>query len=410
MVGMETARSVWDLELPLLDTTGLDRDESISIASTIAREHWIVRTDVGVAVLRYDDVTAILRDRRFHNALALIPRMGGVDPGGYLENRRRSILATEGEEHTRLRRLVSAAFTPAAANRHRPTMRHTLSSLIEPHLEAGNCEFVADICDPYPIPVICEVLGAPSEDWRKFSLWAVDIFKIFNGNLAEDLPSIERASSELGAYVADMVEKRRARPRPDLLSALISAEEGGDRLTTEELCMLAEAVLMAGTDTTRNQLACAMALFAQHPQQWELLRAHPESFAPQAVEEAMRYLGAVRATVRVASCDVVYRDVVIPEGTVVATNLAVANRDPHEFSDAETFDITGTRSSEQLTFGSGIHRCLGAALARAELQEALIVLAEHLSSVFPTGPIRWKPARFGIWGPASLPIGFEVAA
>ena len=325
--------------------------------------------------------------------------MGGVDPGGYLENRRRSILATEGEEHTRLRRLVSAAFTPAAANRHRPTMRQTITSLIDPHLEAGHCEFVADISDPYPIPVICEVLGAPNEDWRRFSLWAIDIFKIFNGNLTEDLPSIEGASNELGAYVADMIEKRRTRPRSDLLSALISAEENGDRLTTEELCMLVEAVLMAGTDTTRNQLACAMALFAQHPKQWERLTARPEAFAPQAVEEAMRYLGAVRATVRVASCDVVYNGVVIPEGTVVATNLAAANRDPDEFVKAEAFDVTTTRTSEQLTFGSGIHRCLGAALARAELQEALIVLAEHLKSVSLDGPIRWKPASFGISGP-----------
>ncbi len=406
---METTRPVWDLDLPLLDTTGLDREESISIASAMAREHWIVRTDVGVALLRYSDVTAILRDRRFHNALALIPRMGGVEPDGYLENRRRSILATEGEEHTRLRRLVSAAFTPAAANRHRPTMRRAITSLLEPHLKAGHCEFVTDICDPYPIPVICEVLGAPNEDWRKFSLWAIDIFKIFNGNLTEDLPSIERASNELGAYVADMVEKRRTRPRSDLLSVLISAEEDGDRLTTEELCMLVEAVLMAGTDTTRNQLACAMALFAQHPKQWELLTARPEALAPRAVEETMRYLGAVRATVRVTSCDIVYNGVIIPEGTVVATNLAAANRDPDEFFDSEAFDITATRSSEQLTFGSGIHRCLGAALARAELQEALIVVAEHLKSVFLDGPIRWKPARFGIWGPASLPLGFEVA-
>ena len=137
--------------------------------------------------------------------------------------------------------------------------------------------------------------------------------------------------------------------------------------------------------------------------------ARPEELAPRAVEEPMRYLGAVGATVRIASCDVVYKGVVIPEGTVVATNLAAANRDPDEFFDVETFDITAVRSSEQLTFGSGIHRCLGAALARAELQEALIVLAENLKTVFLDGPIRWKPTRFGIWGPASLPIGFEVA-
>ncbi len=401
---MEGAPSVWDLDLPLLDTTGLERDRSIEMAAALAEEHWIVRTDVGVAVLRYEDVSAVLRDRRFENALSLLPSMAGVEPNGYLANRRRSILATEGEEHTRLRRLVSGAFTPAAANRHRKTMREVITALLEPCLESGRCELVSEVCEPYPIPIICEVLGAPSGDWRRFSDWATDIFKIFNGNLAEDLPAIERASTELAAYVEAMVEDRRVDPGQDLLSDLIAAEQEGDRLDTGDLCMLAEAVLMAGTDTTRNQLACAMALFARHPDQWALLTRAPEELAPRAVEETMRYLGAVRATVRVTRCDVVYRDVTIPGGTIVATNLASANRDPEAFPGPQTFDLAAVRSAEHLTFGSGIHRCLGAALARAELQEALVVLARHLGTVELDGPVRWKPPTFGIWGPASLPL------
>jgi cytochrome P450 len=204
-----------------------------------------------------------------------------------------------------------------------------------------------------------------------------------------------------------MIADRRANPRHDLLSDLIAIEEEGDRLSTEEMAMLAEAVLMAGTDTTRNQLACAVALFAEHPAQWDLLRAHPE-LAPRAVEESLRYLGAVRATVRFASEDVVYRDVLFPRGTIVSTSLAGANRDPEAWEQPNEFDITQERGTAQMTFGSGIHFCLGAALARAELQEALPLLAQRMPGLVRTGPVEWKPANFGIWGPAKLPIRFDV--
>ena len=261
---------------------------------------------------------------------------------------------------------------------------------------------VADVCEPYPIPIICELLGAPPQDWKLFSAWATDIFRIFNANLLEDLPLIERAGAELEAYVQDMIEERRTDPREDLLSDMIAIEEEGDRLSTEEMAMLAEAVLMAGTDTTRNQLACSVALFSEHPDQWALLAERPE-LAPRAVEESMRYLGAVRGTARFASEDVVYRDVLFPKGTLVSTSLAGANRDPEAWEQPETFDITRERGTAQMTFGAGIHFCMGAALARAELQEALPILARRLPNLSLAGTIEWKPSTFGIWGPARLP-------
>jgi cytochrome P450 len=265
---------------------------------------------------------------------------------------------------------------------------------------------VADICEPYPIPIICVLLGAPPEDWKLFSAWATDIFRIFNGNLVEDLPFIERAAGELTEYVSDMITERRASPREDLLSELIAIEEEGDRLSTEEMAMLAEATLMAGTDTTRNQLACCIALFTEHPDQWAQLAEQPE-LAPRAVEESMRYLGAIRATVRVASEDIVYRDTLFPQGTIVSTSLAGANRDPEAWELPNEFDITQERGTAQMTFGSGIHFCMGAALARAELQEALPLLARRMPGLARNGPLEWKPATFGIWGPARLPVRFE---
>ena len=164
---------------------------------------------------------------------------------------------------------------------------------------------------------------------------------------------------------------------------------------------------MAGTDTTRNQLACCLALFATHPAQWAHLVDDPD-LAPKSVEESMRYLGAVRGTARVAAADVEYRDVLFPAGTLVTVSLAGANRDPESFDSPDDFDITREPGTQQMTFGSGIHHCLGAALARAELQEALPILARRLPEMTVDGVIEWKPNTVGIWGPARLPLAFAA--
>jgi cytochrome P450 len=205
-----------------------------------------------------------------------------------------------------------------------------------------------------------------------------------------------------------MIAERRADPRADLLSDLIAIEEEGDRLSTDEMTMLAQAVLMAGTDTTRNQLACAVALFTEHPDQWALLAEKPE-LAPRAVEESMRYLGAVRGTARFASEDIVYRNVLFPAGTLVSMSLAGANRDPEVWEDPNVFDITKERDAAHMTFGAGIHFCMGAALARAELQEALPLLAQRMPGLARNGEVEWKPSTFGIWGPSRLPLRFETS-
>jgi cytochrome P450 len=397
---------VSDLDLPSLDLVGMEREDAYAAMAEARKRHWLARTALGYAVTRLDDVTAVLRDRRFHSAVSSVSGIQGEEGSGYLEGRGESILTMEGEQHARLRRLVAPAFTPASANRLRATMRTVVGELVDAVSGQGECELVADVCEPYPIPIICELLGAPREDWKLFSSWATDIFRIFNANLAEDLPLIERAAGELTDYVTDMIAARRSRPRDDLLSDLIAIEEEGDRLTTAEMTMLAEAVLMAGTDTTRNQLACAVALFCDHPDQWSLLAREPE-LAGRAVEESLRYLGAVRGTARIASEEIVYRDVIFPSGTLVTTSLAGANRDPEAWERPDVFDITVERGTAQMTFGAGIHHCMGAALARAELQEALPILACRMPGLARNGEVEWKPQTFGIWGPATLPVRFE---
>ena len=400
------ATSVHELELPELDLLGVERFEALAAVAQARSSSWLARGQLGYMVTTYEDSTAILRDRRFHSALVMIPQMQGIEVDPLEGRRRRSILGMEGDEHARLRRLMAPAFTPAAADKLRPFMRQVMNDLLDEVVPRGSCDFVDDVCEPYPIPIICELLGAPKEDWKQFSAWATDIFRIFNQSLMEDLPAIEAATAELDDYVRAMVERRRHEPADDLLSALIAVEEEGDRLSTDELVSLAQTVLMAGTDTTRNQLACCVALFLEHPEQWAKL-AHEPAMAARAVEESMRVLGAVRGTIRFASEDIEYRDVLFPKGTLVSVSLAGANYDPAVFSEPEDFEIEAKRAAQQLTFGSGIHHCLGAQLARAELQEALPLVARRLPGLELDGPVEWKPPTVGIWGPAHLPLRWQ---
>ena len=402
------ATPVQQLDLPTIADFSGDREAVVAFLDEHRQEHWLVRNELGYLLTRYDDCVAVLRDRRFHSAVPLITQMQGVtDPAFLARNERPSILAAEGEVHSRLRRLVAPAFTPKAADRLRPFMRQVVEELVDEVAPRGRCDLTVDICEPYPIPIICELLGAPKEDWKRFSIWASDLLRIFNGNLAEDGPSIIRAQDELDEYVGGLIEERRHRPADDLLTALIAAEEEGERLSHAELVMMVEAVIVGGTDTTRNQLGCTVALFTRHPEQWALLAERPD-LASRAVEESMRYLGAVRGTGRFASEDVEYRDVLFPAGTFVFPSFTGANFDPAAFDDPHAFDITKPASAApQLTFGSGIHYCLGASLARAELQEALPILARRLPGLALDGPIVWKPETVGIWGPMHLPLRFE---
>jgi cytochrome P450 len=397
-----------ELDLPQITLADGNYDQRHALRLSLGDDQWLVRNLFGYAVLHYEDATAVLRDRRWHSATSKIPELMGITNPAFLERQQVSILSAEGDVHQRLRRLVAPAFSPRAADRLRPFMREVINGLVDNVAGAGRADFTTDICEPYPIPIICELLGAPKQDWQLFSRWASDILEIFSIDVVDKLDVIMKAQEELGEYTRGLIAMRRNSPADDLLTDLIAAEEAGDKLSNDELVMMVNAVIVGGTDTTRNQLGCAVALFADNPEQWVLLAEQPD-LAPRAVEEAMRYFGAVRGTARFASCDIEYRDVVFPAGTFISIGLAEANRDAAVFTRPEAFDITSVPSTQpQLTFGSGIHYCLGAALARAELQEALPLLAQRMPKLTVDGAITWKPEGVGIFGPEHMPITFAA--
>jgi cytochrome P450 len=263
--------SVFDAGLPTLeyDFTATPQDiyPQFRAAQQVAP---IALGPIGPEVLSYELARTVLRDPRFVIPPGIHLSAHGITSGPLWDRVTRSILNMEGEEHRRLRSLVSRAFTPRATARMHHTIHAVINELIDHIIDLGRCEFVADIARPYPIPVICALLGAPREDWQQFSRWAEDIFKIvsFDCDLAAEEAVILKAWEEFDAYIDDMIDSRRQGLTDDLLSELIRAEDGGDRLDAGELRMLAFSILVAGTDTTRSQLAASMQVLCDHLDQW----------------------------------------------------------------------------------------------------------------------------------------------
>ncbi len=399
--------SVFDAGLPTLDydltTTPAQVYPQLLAAQ---RQASIALGPFGPEVLSYELVRSVLRDSRFQIPPGLNLAVQGVTSGPIWDKVANSLLGMEGSQHQRVRGVVSKAFTPRAVERLHATIVDVIDDIVEPISRQGHCDVVTDIARPYPVPIICALLGAPPEDWQRFAHWADDVFKAFGFAFTPDVePVVMRAWGELDDYVDDMVARRRHTLTDDLLSDLIRAEHDGDRLNADELRMMASGLLLAGTDTTRNQVAASIDVLCDHPDQWQLLRDDPDLALP-AVDETMRHSPVAGATMRAAIEDVEIAGVVIPAGTMILANTAAANRDPAIYQDANRLDITRVGLPPILTFGAGVHYCLGANLARVEIAEALKAVTRRFANPRRTGPAPWKPA-LALSGPTSLPIAFD---
>ncbi len=392
-----------------LDLLAADFRISSDAVREAARRHWYAQTTLGPAVLRYEDCAAILRDRRFRQGGADHLADQGITDGPLAEMWRDVILNIhEGDRHNRLRRLVSQAFTPNSVDELRPRMRRIVHDLVDTFAPAGACEFMGAFADHYPPQVMFDLLGLPEEDHSQFLEWGKTLGLLISYSVAEHVDAIEAALSGLYAATDQLCASRRRRPGDDLISRLVAAVDQGDRLTTQELRSMMAAFVVAGQDTTRNQLGLAMMLFARHPDQWALLAARPDLGA-QATEEVIRVAPAVPIVWRAAAEDVVWRDLSIRAGTRLWVLVGAAHSDATTFGPAARhFDITVTDRPPQLAFGHGVHYCLGAALARAEIAEALPILAARLPGLQLTGAPELRPDIAGFTGPVSLAIRFQT--
>jgi cytochrome P450 len=402
--------AVTDLRLPELDffSPELKGTRFHDEMARLSDAGWLATSPIGYFVLDREAAAFFLRTRAATFPGMKIAEMFEVPEGPLLEQMRRNILHINGDDHRRLRNLVNPAFTPCAADRWRPAMRDFLERLWEPPAEAGRCEFVGAFAKPYPSLTIATVMGAPLEDAPKLYEWSNLIQRQFDGpSLMTEREAIERACAEFYEWAGELIERRRADPADDLISTLIAAEQEGDRLSDVECMNLVLNVLVGGVDTTQSQLAHAVRLFAVHPDQWRLLAERPE-LAAAAVEEVVRFEPITPFTARLLHEEVEFRGVTFPAGTVVMVCAFTGNRDGVD-GEPDEFDIAADRGdAKPLTFGAGIHYCLGANLARAELQEALTFLPARMPGLALDGEPELGSVH-GIYGLDSLPIRWNAA-
>ncbi|WP_329044058.1 cytochrome P450 [Amycolatopsis sp. NBC_01488] len=303
---------------------------------------------------------------------------------------------------------MSKAFTPRMIAGLRPFVRTRARQLAERLAAVAECEFVEDFANPLPLAVLSEMLGVPPEDHGVFHTWTTDIGLVFSLALGGDVVTrVESALVGLDEYIAALMARKKAAPAGDLISALVAAHQDDPLISTEHLRNLIVTMVFAAHDTTRHQLANAMVAFAEHPAQWRLLGSRPE-LADRAVDEVMRWLPSSPTIYRFAAQDFEYQGLSITEGTFLTMCVTAAQRDPRVFRDGATFDITVAREAPLLQFGAGPHHCLGVALAKAELAEALPALAARLAAPAFAGPFTWRPP-VGIHGPNTLPLRFGPA-
>jgi cytochrome P450 len=400
---------VTELELPQLDHTDAElRGERFrqTMRELEGYDGWLAANPFGYTVLDRDSGEFFLRTREAVFPGLTIAEIFQIADGPLHEEIVKNIININGADHSRLRNLVNPALAPRAVDRYRPAMRRFLDELLSRIPEDGRLDFVSAFAKPYPSLVIAEVMGAPLADAPRLHHWSNWIQRQFDaGSLMTERAQIEAEVSAFYAYEDELIEARRATPGDDLISALIQAEADGDRLTHDELRNLVLNILVGGVDTSQSQLAHAVRLLAGHPDQWQRLRDDPRGLALTAVDEALRYEPITPFTARITVGPVEYRGVSFPPGSVVLVSAWHANRDG---IDGDRFDITAERPRRRaLTFGAGAHYCVGANLARAEMEEALVSLAARVTTLALDGEPEFGTPS-GIYGLESLPLRLEL--
>ena len=346
-----------------------DRHDNVyELLNELREQYPVHRTPLGhYRVMRHVNVVRVLKEFKV-GVRTTDGKLPGIDETTLP---RRFMLMQDPPDHTRLRRLVSRAFTPPAMERMRAHVQALVDSLLDKVAGQRELDVIADLARPLPSTVICEMLGVPLEDRATFTDWTSHITHLLQPQIMSETmrPRAMDAALGLYQYMQKLIEERRSRPGTDMVSVLVRAEEDGDQLTAEEVVVQSVGLLVAGFETTIGLIGNGVRQLLLHPEQLAKLRARPELIV-RAVEECLRFDGPIPATRRVLHEDVEIGGYPIPKDSELMLSLAAAHRDPRVYQDPDRFDIERS-SASHLAFGGGIHFCLGAHLARLESQIAI---------------------------------------
>lgn len=394
------------LEAPYLDIS----DKRFRMDSEEVRKaramHWYARTDWGIAILSYEDNSFLLKNPCLTQGSAKWPSHHGVVDGYFDSWWQKTLLVLEGDEHNRIRRLVNPAFSPRRIDPLRPRFRSLADSLIDEWIESGHTEFASSFAAPYSTRVLCMILGIDESDWRKIHRLASIVGLSIGVTIRENIARIDAAITELTQYAEFLVRSRRESPKNDILGALVGARDGGDgKLSDQELVNLIILLIFAGIDTTQNQLTLAVESFSKQPDQWEKLAENPDRYSAGAAEEVLRLNPVGRWVSREAAETFQHKGHTIEKGTTVHLFTLSSGTDPAEFDNPDRIDLDADRSPH-LTFGGGIHHCLGHFVARADIDVALAALATRMTDLHVGDDAEWLPDS-GNTGATKLPITFN---
>lgn len=357
-------------------------------------------------VVRYADVTAGLRDHEHLSSVQPMPPPEQIYQGRFKGSR--NMLGSDPPQHTRLRKLVSRDFTPRRIRDLEPRIREIAKELLDKVEARGEFDLMADLANVLPVTVIAEMLGVPPELNARFKHWSDSI--IAGDNNAPGSPQTPervRVIDELGDYFTAEIEKRRANPGPDLVSALVAAHDEGEVMSAADLLSFVTLLLVAGNETTTNLIGNGTLALGRNPDQFETLKRNP-AMLPRAIEEMLRYDGPVQSTVRLTKEPVQLGGTAIPAGAFALMIVAAANRDPAQFKDPGKFDIARD-PNDHVAFGEGIHFCIGAPLARMEARiafEAMLARFPRLRLKDPAVKPVYKGSYF-LRGLESLPLAID---
>lgn len=391
-------------DVPFLDFS----DPNFSIRSAAVKEAqdkgWYAKTPYGLAILRYDEVNALIRDQRLRQGSYAWPKHCNAT-GSFADWWTRMLLSKEGPDHSRLRRLANPAFSPKLVRSMQPVFYELANDLINQFIDKGECEFVSEFAAPYATQVICSLLGIPLSEAKRLSELAVDMGLALGVTYNQDQNLVNSATDTLFEYCYDAVKRLKENGLGDnFLSMLVKANENQQDLSDEELYDMMVLAIFGGIDTTRNQLSLAMDTFVQNPKQWQILGEQPD-LAANAVEEIMRFRPTVTWVTREALEDFEFQGVEIKQGTTVHLISQAADNDPRAFGDV-SFDITVKRKAH-FGFGAGAHHCIGHFIARGDMKEALALLAQRLHNLEYTSEPSYMPDS-GNTGLNHLNIRFDA--
>lgn len=392
------------LEMPYFNIA----DPSFAMQSEEVRrardESWIARTNYGYAVLRHAEVGSLLRSKSLSQGSAQWPEHHGVHSGSFYAWWSKNLLVLEGTEHTRIRRLLNPAFSPARARKLKASFQVLADELVNDIANKGSIEFVNDFAAPFATRALCIMLGLPEEHWEFIADRADTIGLALSVNIQEEIDKIDTAVDELYEFVETLIQERRENPVDDVISTLVTQSNDSDSLSPEELRNAIVLMLFGGMDTTRNQLGLAIQTFIHNPEQWELLGKNPK-LVNSALEEVLRVNPTTRWVTREAIEDFEFQGVQFPIGTTVHLFTASSGTDVQAFPDPE-IDIEEKDRKAHFTFGGGKHQCIGQHIAKADMSVALATLAAAITDLQLDGDDEWLPDS-GNTGPVKLPIRFQ---